>query len=231
MHRRLVTAVALVASVISCGGALGKGDKRGAQVTSPVDLKKAATQLGHPGETFEQISPYHLPEIYWIRIGSGPNAIGGPFIVRDGELVLSKGYATGSAWLRRAVFPLKTAPNADYVASVLAAYETLPLGWSSAGVHGVDEQTGERGGLKLHPFELKLIWGEYVRTQSRLPKPLPKGGPGEPPGDAPEPPGGYAPPTPCRAVLKELDGKLTWIVERYFGGEAGWQLLLKEPIE
>ncbi|HWF85228.1 MAG TPA: hypothetical protein VG222_10285 [Vicinamibacterales bacterium] len=200
-------------------------------MTTPFDQKKAAVLLGHPGEAFEEITPYHLPEIYWVRIGSGSNVLGAPFIVRNGELISTKGYATASAWLRRAVMPLKDAPEADYVAQVLGGYDALPLGWSTAGVDGNDASTGERGGIRLHPFELKLVWPGYVHTRSRLHKapfdgpptpPFPPGGPG--------PTGGYAPPQACRAILKEVDGKLTWIVEQH-QADGTWTLLLKEPIE
>ena len=58
--------------------------------------------------------------------------LGGPFIVRNGELVTTKGYATASTWLRRAVMPLKESPEADYVAQVLGGYDALPLGWTTA---------------------------------------------------------------------------------------------------
>jgi hypothetical protein len=225
MHR-FVSAVALAGAILTWDrGALGKGDKRGAHVTTPFDPRKAAAQLGHAGEAFEEISPYHLPEIYWLRIGSGANVLGGAFIVHKGELVAEKGYATASAWLRRAVIPLKTAPEAAYVAQVLDRYEALPIGWHGTDSGVVDAATGERGGLKLHPFELKLVSLGYVHTMSRILK-APMSGPPEPG----NPPGGYAPQEPCRAVLKELDGKLTWIAEQR-ESDGSWRLLLKEPIE
>jgi hypothetical protein len=217
----------VVAMLLSCGGALGEADKRGAQVTTPFDAKKAAAQLGHAGESFEQIAPYHLPEIYWLRIGGGANVVGGPFIVHHGELVTTKGYATASAWLRRAVMPLKEAPAAGYVAQVLERYEALPLGWGAMRAEAEDPASGERGGLRLHPFELELVAQGYVHTTSRDPA---RSGP--PPGSPPpgSPGGGYAPSSPCRAILKELAGKLTWLVEQR-NGDGSWSLLLEEPIE
>ena len=169
--------------------------------------------------------------------------LGGPFIVRNGELVTTKGYATASAWLRRAVMPLKNAPEADSVAQVLGGYDALPLGWTAAGAGGNDAATGERGGIRLHPFELELVSQGYIHPKSRDPNRMmppesapPPGAPGGGPPGAPGggPPGGYAPPQPCRAILKEVDGKLTWIVEQHqspIGERGSWVLLLKEPIE
>lgn len=116
----------------------------------------------------------------------------------------------------------------------------MPLGWSATGAEVDDPATGERGALHLRPFELKLISREHIHTTSRVlaapmngpPGPTnPPGGPGAPPGG---PPGGYAPPQPCRAILKEADGKLTWIVEQHeapIGEHGRWALLLTEPIE
>ena len=241
MQPRVTARIALAAAVlVSCGGAVGNADKRGAQVTTPFDVKKAAALLGHPGESFEQVSPYHVPEIYWLRIGTGDSGVGAPFIVHRGELVITKGYATASAWLRRAVMPRKEDLDAGAVAQVLAQYDALPLGWSATAVVGHDSATGERGGIRLHPFELELVWPQYIHTRSRLLKPPLEGPPtapfppGGPPG-GPGPSGGYAAPQPCRAILKEVDGKLTWIVEQYqqpIGEQRGsWALLLKEAIE
>jgi hypothetical protein len=88
----------------------------------PFDEKKAAALLGHPGESFEDLSPYHLPEVYCLRIRSGAKARGGPFIVRHGEVVTTKGYAIASAWPRRVVMPLHDAPDVSPVAQV--------TGWS-----------------------------------------------------------------------------------------------------
>lgn len=234
------TVVVAAAVLLSCGGAVGKADKRGAQVTTPFDAKKAAALLGHPGEVFEDILPYHLPEIYWLRIGTGASVLGGPFIVRQGALVTTKGYATASAWLRRAVMTMKTPPEAAYVAQVLGQYDALPLGWGAASAEVDDPATGERGGLRLHPFELELVSRSYVHTTSRLVKapmsgppgpPHPPGGPQSgPPGGAPGPGGGYSPPQACRAILKEVDGKLSWIVEQHHD-DGTWSLLLEEPIE
>jgi hypothetical protein len=232
--RRNMTGRVVVAAVmmLSCaGGALGNRDKRGTQVTSPFDVKKAAAALGHPGESFEQIMPYHLPEIYWLRIGTGTNPAGGPFMVRNGELVTTKGYPIASAWLRRAVMPLKETPAAGDVAQVLARYDALPLGWSAARAEADDPATGERGGIRLHPFELKLVAQGYIHPASRDPNqdlPPESAPPPGPPGGGP--PGGYAPPQACRAILKEVDGKLTWIVEQH-QSDGSWSLLLREPIE
>jgi hypothetical protein len=233
MQRLMTGRIALATAVLlSCGGGLGNAGKRGAQVTMPFDAKKAAALLGHPGETFEQVSPYQLPEIYWLRIGSGANVFGGPFIVRNGELVVTKGYPTASAWLRRVVMPMRTAPEAAYVAQVLGQYDALPLGWGPPSAEVDDPATGERGHLRLQPFELELVWREHIHTMSRLLKAPMSGPPGppNPPGGPSGPGGGYAPPQACRAILKEVDGKLTWIVEQHHD-DGSWTLLLKEPIE
>jgi hypothetical protein len=100
--------------------------------------------------------------------------------------------------------------------------------------------------MRLHPFELKLVARSSIHPRSRDPNqmlppesPLPPGAPGGgPPGGGPPgggPPGGYASPQPCRAILKEVAGKLTWIVEQRqqpLGEPHGsWSLVLKEPIE
>jgi hypothetical protein len=88
--------------------------------------------------------------------------------------------------------------------------------------------------LKLHPFELKLVSGEHVHPASRLqPKKMPPGVPSGPPPSS-HPPGGstggFAPSQPSRATLKEVDGKLTWIVEHRYA-DGSWRVVLKEPIE
>ncbi|MGZ3419075.1 MAG: hypothetical protein ACXVEF_07645 [Polyangiales bacterium] len=193
-------------------------------MTIPFDTKRAAALLGRPHEAFESITPYQLPEVYWLRIGAGPDLIGGPFIVKDGEPVVFKGYPTAAAWLRRAIMTLESAPDAASVAQVLQHYEALPVGWN-AGLADVESPScGERGGLRLHPFELELVSLGYIHTTSRL-----LGAPVGPP-PSPFPPGGYAPPLPCRAVLKEVDARLTWVVEHYEEG-VRWRVLLKERLE
>lgn len=210
-------------------------------MTSPFDEKKAAAQLGHPGETFDDVLPYQLPEVYWPRIGSGATALGGPYIVRDGALVTTKGYATASAWLRRAVMPLAVALDASAVAQVLEFYEALPLGWGAQLIYADDPATGEHGGIRQHPFELRLVAQGTIHPRSRdpnrtlPPESAPPAGPagGGPPG-AGGVPRGYAPPQACRAILKEVDGTLTWIVEQHqqpLGEHGSWALLLTEPIE
>jgi hypothetical protein len=135
---------------------------------------------------------------------------------------------TASAWLRRAVMPLKEAPSASYVAQVLGFYDALPLGWGAMLADVDDPATGERGGLRLHPFELKLVAQGHVHTTSRDPNRIVPPESAPPPGGPPG--GGYAPSLPCRAILKELAGKLTWIVEQR-NGDGSWSLLLEEPIE
>lgn len=194
-------------------------------MTAPFDAEKAAALLGHPGEVFEDVLPYRLPEIYWLRIGTGDNVVGGPFIVRGGALVTTKGYGTASAWLRRAVMTMNAPPEAAYVAQVLGQYDALPLGWGPPSAEVDDPATGERGGLRLHPFELELVSRSYVHTMSRLPHPS-GGVQSGPPG----PSGGYSPPQACRAILKEVDGKLSWMVEQHHD-DGTWSLLLEEPIE
>ena len=202
-------------------------------VDTPFDEAEAAAALGFPGEPFRSISPYGL-DLYWIVIGSGAKAIGRPVIVKDGHVVSDKGYAIGMAWLRQLAGREYADRDAEVVPQVLRWYDALPLGWNEN--HRGDPQTNERGSVKLHPIEVKLVSASYIRPRSRswIFVTQPGGPPHEPPPSSPPgggPPGGWAPAHPCRATLLDVGGKLTWVVETFDPHTKTWSEQLREPAE
>jgi hypothetical protein len=58
---------------------------------------------------------------------------------------------------------------------------------------------------------------------------IPGGGAPGIPGGGPS--GGYAPPQPCRAILREIDGKLTWLHESFDASTKAWVERLRELAE
>jgi hypothetical protein len=199
------------------------------------DEVEAATRLGVPGERFESIVQYRLDDVYWVRIGSGEKHLGRPVIVENGHVVAEKSLAAGIAWLRRVARsrkPLPTASDEQFavaiVPQVLMWYDALPNGWNESDSTSIDPQTNERGSVQLNPIEIKLVSPVYRPPRARNAPGLPGGGP---PGGLGGPPGGVGPHRPSRATLREVDGKLTWIVESYDPHLKAWQEDLREKAE
>ena len=202
--------------------------------TQPFDEVEAATKLGFPGEKFESIQPYLIDGLYWVVIGQEKKKIARPVIVANGHVVAEKGYAVGMAWLRQ-LAALDKPVNTSVVPQVLRWYEALPLGWGEQ--HVADSATG---GVTLRPLEVKLESRAYIRPWSRSASPPPPVGPlgpppggpaGKPTGGPPGAPGGIAPPRPSRATLREVDGKLTWILEAIDPATNQWREELRERAE
>jgi len=213
----------------------------------PFDEAEAAATLGFPGEHFSSIQPYRMDDVYWVKIGpEGHEKLARPVLVLDGHVVRDKGYAVGAAWIRR-VLKLEH-PTTAIIAQMLGLYDALPLNWNYGSIVGEDPQSGDRGGVTLHPFEVKLVSAAFVEARPRKPwstngpvGPLGPSGPGPTQGPSGPsgptggpsggPSGGYAPKVPCRARLVEVDGKLTWISETYDSDAKRWTETLRERIE
>lgn len=208
---------------------------------TPFDEVEAATKLGFPGERFDSIAPYMFDDVYWVVIGRGDAKVGRPVIVARGHLLADAGYDIGMAWLRRIAANAKPDLNTDAVPQVLRWYDSLPIGWSGNEIY--DPQTKESSRIRLAPIEVKLVAGVRIPPRARTtPSPSsasstgpswPAGGPspsaGGPSGPGGGPSPGYSPPRPSRATLREVDGKLTWILETYEQGT--WLEELRDPAE
>jgi hypothetical protein len=203
-------------------------------MSAPFDEAEAAVALGFPGARFVSITPYMIDGVYWIIIGSNDRRLGRPVIVKHGHVVTDVGYAVGMSWLRELAALNKSDLRTEVVPQVLRWYESLPIGWNES--YLVDPQTNERGGVTLHPIEVKLVAGDYIRPRPRI---IPPGPPGQPdpyaePSAGPlsgGPSGGYAPPRPCRATLREVDGKLTWTIEVFDPFSKRWNEELRDAAE
>lgn len=198
--------------------------------TPPFDVVEAASRMGFPGRPFELVTPY-LDEVYWVIIRDGERSFGGPVIVENGHIVLDRGYAAPVRWIKRSKVLAAPEVDARRVAQVFERYDGLPVGWSSVLIDGHDPQTGERGGFRVKPFEIKLVSPAYIRPQARNPVAPGPGMPPTPPPVGPPAPGGWAPPRPSRATLREVDGKMTWIIEAFDPSAGVWRVELREPAE
>ncbi len=201
---------------------------------TPFDEAEAATTLGFPGERFSSIQPYQMEDVYWVKIGpEGRSKLARPVLVHEGHVVREKGYSVGAAWIRR-VQKLDH-PTTAIIAQVLEVYDALPLNWVHASEVGEDPQSGDRGGVTLRPFELKLVSAGFIEARPRNPQPNagPTNGPIGPSGPGPlgPAPGGWAPEVPCRVRLVEVGGKLTWISETYDSEAKRWRETLRERAE
>jgi hypothetical protein len=199
-------------------------------MSAPFDEAEAAARLGIPGERFESITaPYVLDDVCWVIFGAGDRKTGRPVIVEDGHVVSGQGYAVGMAWLRRLAARQASEVGTSVVPQVLQWYDALPLGWNSG--HAFDPQTNERGHVTLHPIEVKLVSSTPLPARSRTVRPRRPGEPPEAP-PAPPPPGGVTKyQRPCRATLREVAGRLTWIVEEFDPYARTWGERLREAAE
>jgi len=201
-------------------------------MSAPFDEVEAASKLGFPGQKFESIIPDTLEGLYWVTI----NSIQRPLIVVNGHGVTDTGYAVAMAWLRRVAAHGNPQHDVWYVSKVLRWYDALPIGWNENSQS--DPSTGERGHVTFSPIEVRLVTGNRVAPQARNPMPV-SGAPGEPTrqpngpsvGPPPHMQPGYSPPQPSRATLREIDGKLTWILEAYDLSRKQWYEELRDPAE
>jgi len=199
-------------------------------MSMPFDEAEAAATLGFPGEFFSSIQPYQMEDVYWVKLGpEGQEKLVRPVLVHNGQVVRDRGYAVGAAWIRR-VLQLDH-PTTAIIAQMLDLYDALPLNWGYGSECGEDPQSGDRGGVTLRPFELKLVSAAFVEAWPR--KPQPTNGPMRPSGPGPlgPAPRGWGPGVPCRARLVEVGGKLTWISESYDTDAKRWTETLRELAE